>query len=301
MGTILVGTSSWSDHREFYPPGTKPAEQLGYYAGVFPIVEVNTSYYHIPSVATVTKWAERTPEGFIFDVKPPRELTSTPDEPRGEAPEPDADLAREFADAIKPLADTGKLGALTFQFPPSYRNTEEHRDYLKLLPELFPDHPISVEFRRRDWLDDEHAGDTLELLRDARLSYTMVDEPQTGSGTVPDIYGVTNPDVAIVRFHGRNAKNWYNFSGDSSRRFDWDYTKDELSEWLPRIRRAADEAAQVHVFFNTNFEGQGPRNAELLMEQLGLLDSSSQERSSGRATMSTLPLFPEEREDGAEP
>jgi uncharacterized protein YecE (DUF72 family) len=98
----------------------------------------------------------------------------------------------------------------------------------------------------------------------------MVDEPQFGSGSVPPVYGVTNRDVAIVRFHGRNAKNWYNFSGDSSRRFDWDYTEDELAPWLPRIRRAADEAAQVHVFFNTNFEGQGPRNAKRLIAQLEL-------------------------------
>ena len=179
MGTILVGTSAWSDHDAFYPPGTKPAEQLPFYARTFPVVEVNTTYYRVPPRRTVEGWAERTPAGFVFDVKPPRALTGTPERPRGEAPEPDADLAAAFAEAIAPLAEAGKLGAVTVQFPPSWRNTEEHREYLRLLPELLP-YPIAVEFRRRDWLDEAHAQETLDLLREVGLSYTMVDEPSSG-------------------------------------------------------------------------------------------------------------------------
>lgn len=266
---ILIGTSSWSDHRSFYPPGTKQPEQLAFYARTFPIVEVNTTYYHIPSPTVVSNWVERTPDGFIFDVKPPRELTATPETPRGAAPEPDADLARDFAESIRPLADAGKLGAITFQFPPSYRNTEEHREYLRLLPELFPDYPISVEFRRRDWLDEGHAPETLRLLQEAGLGFTMVDEPQIGSGTVPPVYGITNQDIAVIRFHGRNSARWYDFS-EHGRRFDWDYTAEELAPWIPRIQRAAEEVERVHVFFNTNVEGQGPRNAALLMGLLGI-------------------------------
>ncbi len=270
MGTILVGTSSWSDHDPFYPPGTKPAEQLPFYARYFPVVEVNTTYYRIPSLKMVQGWVDRTPEDFVFDVKPPRELTSTPETPRGEAPEPDADLASAFLDAIAPLVDAGKPGAISFQFPPSYRNTEEHQEYLRLLPELFPDVPISVEFRRRDWLDAEHVDETFALLSGAGLSYTMADEPQRGTGSVPPVYGVTNPRLAVVRFHGRNAERWYHFSGSSRDRFDWDYTPQELDEWLTKLKDAQSEAEVVHVFFNTNKDDQGPRNATLLMEQLGL-------------------------------
>jgi uncharacterized protein YecE (DUF72 family) len=269
MSRLLIGTSAWSDHEGFYPSGTKPTEQLPFYASQFPVVEVNTTYYRVPPKQMVEGWVERTPPGFIFDVKPPRELSSTPREPRGEAPEPDADVAAAFVEAIAPLADASKLGAVTFQFPPSWRNTEEHQEYLRLLPELIP-YPVAVEFRRRDWLDEEHVDATLALLREARLSYTMADEPQFGSGSVPPVYAVTNPTLAIVRFHGRNAKNWYSFSGDSRDRFDWTYTTEELAEWIPKIERAQTEADNVHVFFNTNKGDQGPRNAMTLMDQLGL-------------------------------
>lgn len=142
MTNIHVGTSAWADHDPFYPPGIKSTEQLTYYARFFPIVEINMTYYRVPTTKMAEGWVRRTPDNFTFDVKPPRELTSTPETPREQGPEPDADLAQQFSEAIKPLADAGKLGAVTFQFPPSYRNTEEHRDYIKLLPELFPDYPV---------------------------------------------------------------------------------------------------------------------------------------------------------------
>lgn len=270
MGTLRIGTSAWSDHDPFYPKGLKAAEQLPFYARYFPIVEVNTTYYRVPSPKMVEGWVERSPDGFVFDVKPPRELTSTPETPKGEAPEPDADIAQRFAEAIAPLAEAGKLGALTFQFPPSYRNTEEHQEYLRLLPELFPDTPLAVEFRRRDWLDEEHADATLDLLRDAGLGYTMADEPQMGSGSVPPVYGVTNPRLAVVRFHGRNDETWYRFTGSSRDRFNWEYSIDELKEWTGKIQDALESAENVHVFFNTNYGDQGPRNAEKLMDLLGI-------------------------------
>ena len=192
-------------------------------------------------------------------------------------------MAAAFAKAIAPLAEAGKLGALTFQFPPSYRNTEEHRDYLRLLPELLPGYAIAVEFRRRDWLDEEHADATLALLREAGLSYTMADEPQFGSGSVPPVYAVTNAALAVVRFHGRNARTWYKFAGDSRDRFDWVYTEAELAEWAPKLEAAAREAREVHALFNTNKGDQGPRNAVALMDLLGRPHPPLPEASAGDA------------------
>jgi uncharacterized protein YecE (DUF72 family) len=140
-----------------------------------------------------------------------------------------------------------------------------------LLPELFPGAHLAVEFRRRDWLDEEHAAETLDLLAETGLTYTMVDEPQVGTGTVPPIYGVTSTRLAIIRFHGRNARTWYSFGTGSEGRFDWEYAPEELAEWTPKIARATEDADEVHVFFNTNRgDGQGARNARLLMEQLGI-------------------------------
>jgi uncharacterized protein YecE (DUF72 family) len=270
MTKILIGTSAWSDHDNFYPAGLKPPGQLPYYASIFPVVEINTTYYRLPSKSMVQGWVDRSPDGFVFDVKPPRELTGTPAEPGAEAPTPDADMATAFLDSIEPLRESGKLGALTFQFPPSWRNSEGNREYLRLLPELFPNTLIAVEFRRRDWLDDGHADDTLALLKEHNLVYTMADEPQAGTGTVPPVYGVTNPKMAILRFHGRNGKTWYHFGGSSRLRFDWVYTEEELSEWVPKLHMAASQVDIVHVFFNTNAGDQGPRNARLLLDLLGM-------------------------------
>jgi uncharacterized protein YecE (DUF72 family) len=270
MTNIRVGTSAWADHDPFYPPGVRGSEQLPYYAKFFPVVEINMTYYRIPTVKMSEGWVNRTPDNFTFDVKPPRELTSTPEKPGEQAPEPDADTAQQFAEAIKPLHDAGKLGAVTFQFPPSYRNTEQHRDYIKLLPELFPDYHVSVEFRRRDWLDEEHAQQTLEMLEEAGMSYTMADEPQMGTGSVPPVYGITNPRLSIIRFHGRNYETWYKWEGSSRDRFNWVYSDEELEEWVPKIRSAMEAAETVHVFFNTNYADQGPRNAVRLMELMDL-------------------------------
>lgn len=270
MAKLLIGTSAWSDHDPFYPPGLKSTDQLPFYARYFPIVEVNTTYYRVPTRKTVEGWVNRSPDGFTFDVKPPRELTSTPEEPGGSRPEPDADLASAFADAIEPLREAGKLGALTFQFPPSYRNTEEHQEYIKLLPELLPGYDLAVEFRRRDWLDEEHADDTIALLENAGLSYTMADEPQMGSGSVPPVFGVTNPKLALIRFHGRNYQTWYHFGGSSRDRFNWEYSTAELEEWRSKIESAGAVAETIHIFFNTNYGDQGPRNAYVLMDMLDI-------------------------------
>ena len=112
MGRLLIGTSSWSDQGSFYPPWVKQEGQLAYYATHFPVVEVNTSYYHVPRRSMVERWVERTPEEFVFDVKPPRELTWTPSEPGGEAPEPDADLNRRLFEEHRieiPVSHDGTL------------------------------------------------------------------------------------------------------------------------------------------------------------------------------------------------
>ncbi|WP_038040380.1 DUF72 domain-containing protein [Thermorudis peleae] len=270
MGELRIGTSAWHDHQGFYPPTLSSTERLRFYAQYFPVVEVNSTYYHLPSVHTVEGWVERTPPGFLFHVKPPRLLTHTPEHPGAPSPAFDPNVARAFREIVKPLQEARKLGALTFQFPPSFRNTPQHCEYLKRLREFFPDHLIAIEFRRRDWLDERHAERTLALLQALGYSFTMVDEPQVGIGSVPPVYAVTNPQLALIRFHGRNAEKWYHVGTSSTERFDWNYQPAELEEWRPRINRALADAHAVHVLFNTNAGNQGPRNAFLLMDVLGV-------------------------------
>jgi len=268
VGNIYVGTSAWNDLGTFYPRGTKSRDQLPYYATQFPAVEINTTYYGIPSRDKVENWIARTPEGFTFDVKPPRILTSTPEIPGGEAPEPDRDLAIALTGVLEPLAKAGKLGAVTFQFPPSYRNTEEHRDYLKRFPQWFAGYHVSIEFRREEWLDGDHADGTLRLLENAGLGYTMIDQPKGSSESAPSLYAVTNKRLAIMRFHGRNARPWANFSGSDASRFDGVYDDRELGEWVPKLRQASKDAGSVHVFFNSSVSGHDPQNARRLIALL---------------------------------
>jgi uncharacterized protein YecE (DUF72 family) len=266
---VLVGTSNWSDHQGFYPPGTKPAERITYYAQHFPVVSVDSTYYTLQPRRNFERWCERTPEGFVFDVKAYRELTQHDRDERGRVETPRAETFEKFSYSVQPMRECGKLRAVQFQFPPWFRLSDPSFEYIETVREFFPDDLLAVEFRHRSWLDDENAERTLEFLRAHELAFVMVDEPQLGSGTVPPVVGVTNPDLAIVRFHGRNAETWYKKTASSTERFKYLYTQEELAEWLPAIERVRTEAKEVHLMLNNNYGNYAVRNAVDLMDLLG--------------------------------
>ncbi len=231
-GRILVGTASWTDPSliesgRFYPPEAKSAEdRLRYYAGVFPIVEVDSSYYGMPAERTARLWAERTPEDFTFDVKSFSLFTHHPTPPRAlpkdirEAlpapalekrnlyyddvpPELRDELWRRFWSALLPLDSAGKLGIVLFQFPHWFLPGPESLAYLEDLLARVPQYTAAVEFRSPRWLDEEHVERTLSFLSARGMPYVVVDEPQGTRASVPPVVAVTAP-VAVVRFHGRN-------------------------------------------------------------------------------------------------
>ncbi len=116
MTRVYVGTCSWSDHKGFYPQGLPSNQQISYYARHFPIVEINSTYYHMMPKRNFSLWAERTPDGFVFDVKPYRQLTW-----HDRRNPPDDEVTSVFRESLQPLRDAGKLGAVHFQFPPWFR------------------------------------------------------------------------------------------------------------------------------------------------------------------------------------
>src|SRR5690606_5363520 len=121
------------------------------------------------------------------------------------------------------------------------------------------------------WFRGENREATLEFLRELGAVHVACDAPQVGSGTVPRVVAVTDPRLAIVRFHGRNARTWYIRAETTAQRFDYLYSKEELAEWLPAIRDVlAREAAEVHLLMNNNRANYAVRNALDLMELLGL-------------------------------
>jgi uncharacterized protein YecE (DUF72 family) len=294
---IRVGTASWADptlikSRKFYPPGCSSAEaQLRFYASQFPLVEVDSSYYAMPSGNNSVLWVERTPPGFIFNIKAFRLFTGhqtqldmfpkdlqpalpqtgkknlyykdVPDEIRDE-------LWRRYFDAVSPLADAGKLGAVHFQFAPWVTSGPDGRAHVQHCAERVAGrHRMAVEFRNRSWFDAAHAPSTLAFERDLHLVNVVVDEPQGPANSIPSVWEVTHPALALVRLHGRNHETW-NIRGATaaSDRFNYDYSDNELSELSEKIRELASHVARTHVLFNNNGD-QGQRNARTLMALLG--------------------------------
>ncbi len=295
---ILVGTASWTDKSlidcgRFYPPGCRSAEaRLRYYASRFPMVEVDSSYYAVPAPNVTQLWAERTPPGFVFNIKAFRAFTGhqtalqflhkdlqvalaplrkTTLYYRDFPPEVLDELWRRFIEALEPLRTADKLVAVHFQFAPWMLRNREGIDHLRECAQRMAGHQLSVEFRNATWFQGPHAQETLTLQHELGAAHTVVDGPQGFHNSVPAVWEATVPHLAVVRLHGRNHATW-NAKGltAASDRFNYDYPDEELAELAGRIRDLSHRAALVQVIFNNNNEDQGQRNATTLMHLLGL-------------------------------
>jgi uncharacterized protein YecE (DUF72 family) len=294
--SILVGTASWTDKTlidcgRFYPPACKTAEQrLRFYAQQFPLVEVDSSYYAIPTPQVARLWAERTPDDFVFNVKAFRLFTGHqtqptalhrdvqkalgPDVPRTvyyeQLPQEIRDeLWRRFDEALAPLRAAGKLGAVHFQFAPWVIRNRAGIAHVEHCVDKMAGQLVAVEFRHGTWFHGEDLEKTIAWERALGVVHTVVDSPQGFANCVPCVWDVTSPRLAILRLHGRNKETW-NKKGlvASSARFDYQYSRDELAAMVPEIRHLATRADHVHVIFNTNNEDQGQVGARMLRELL---------------------------------
>ena len=293
MSNILVGTSSWTDKSlldsgRFYPRDAVSAEaRLRYYASQFPIVEIDSSYYGIPIEANARLWVERTPPGFVFNIKAYRlftrhqtPLASLAKEiraalgPRDKANVYDEDIPeeialelwRQFRAVLEVLRAAGKLGAVHFQFAPWVAFHPKSFDYLEHCRAMLAGLPLAVEFRNKTWFDSErHTERTLAFERENDLVNVVVDEPQGVANTIPAVWEVTHPPLAVVRMHGRNRDTW-NKKGlaTSAQRFNYDYGEGELREIAANVTALSRKAQRVHVLFNTNYQDQGQRAARTL-------------------------------------
>lgn len=286
--SILVGTSSWTDKSlidsgNFYPPEAKtPEARLRFYASQFPIVEVDSSYYAIPSEKTAQLWVDRTPDDFVFNIKAFRLLTTHQTQPKvlpkhvRESLPIDKktvyykDLPNELIDAVwsefravlRPLDEAGKLGAVLFQFPPWFLPHKESLAHIDACLERLQGFRLAVEFRHPLWFGDGRER-TLEFERRRGLVNVIVDEPQGLKTSVPAVWEVTCPELAMVRLHGRNHGTWERKGlKAASERFDYWYDERELKALAPSIK--ALKAKDVHVLFNNNNQDQGQKGAAML-------------------------------------
>jgi uncharacterized protein YecE (DUF72 family) len=297
---IYVGITAWTEPTlvaaGYYPDGVDSAdERLRYYASEFPITEVDATYYAPPSERVAKLWVERTPERFVFDIKAFRLLTEHPTPPKSlwkdmrENLSPELqqkknvyakDVGREVMDealdrflaAIQPLHAAGKLGAVLFQFPEYVHPVKRSFAHLDWIADALEARAVTaaIEFRQGAWMDDAHAASTLSFLEKRGLAYVAVDEPQGFRSSIPPVAAATT-DVAVVRFHGRNAETWTKKGLTAAQRFAYDYTSDPeaLQEWVPRIEALHEQDRPVHALMNNCYGDYAVKSGRVLAQLLG--------------------------------
>jgi uncharacterized protein YecE (DUF72 family) len=288
MGEIKVGTASWTDktllESGWYPAtANTPEKRLGYYAKHFPLVEVDATYYAPPNEQTAGLWAQRTPDGFTFNIKAFSLLTGHPTKvsalPKDLRPETDKknvypkdvpaqtyeDIWSRFLSALDPLVEANKLGLLLFQFPPWFTIRRSNKQTLLEVAARCKPLRVCVEFRHASWFEGDNQAETLAFLREHDLPYVVVDMPQGHKSSIPPVVEATS-DLAVVRFHGHSDK-WT--SKDIYEKFGYRYSEKELADWAPRLTALAEQTQQTHVLMNNCYSDYAQTNAEQL---IGLLD-----------------------------
>ena len=288
---ILVGTASWSDPgfvEHWYPKKMRAADRLGWYAQHFEMVEVNSTFYSIPDGRTVERWCASTPDEFTFDVKLhqlfsfhstsakllPPELQRIADvDPKGRVnptPALREKLMRVFLATMSILKRDNKLGALLLQLSPAFSPRKHELRELGPVLSMLRGHQVAVELRNRNWAIGGQLKSTMEFFRENNIAFVNVDAPASEHFTImpAELDEITNPDLAYLRLHGRDARA-YITGRTVAARFNYDYGDDEIAEVAARTKRLASDATELHVVFNNNALDYAPRAASRLRKALG--------------------------------
>ncbi len=296
VGHVYLGTAGWTDPSlvklgDFYPHGTsKPEARLRYYASQFSMVEVDASYYALPTPENALRWVERTPTDFVFDVKAYAALTEHPFEvdrlpqdlahqvpanavahgravPKKLPAELRSEIWRRFRDAITPIHTAGKLGAVLLQYPPWFTATRGNVKVLEHARESLGDLPAAVEFRHASWGSPGRFARVVDFLREQRFAFVVVDEPQGLPNSMPPTVAVADPHLAVVRFHGHRGATW-NASVSVHEKFGYLYDPAELRPWVDKVRQLSASAERVHAVFNNCFSNYAVVGAKDLAAML---------------------------------
>ena len=291
MGEVRVGTSGWSYpsgkgtwNGLFYPKtrskrqGTDRFDELAFYAEHFDTVEVNTTFYGQPRADVTRGWAARTPSGFDFSLKLYQKFThpkmfkeaalkSAPGA-EGELLDLLAQVTRadidDFRAGIDPLAAAGKVGALLAQFPPSFKDSPQSRDYLAQLLRAFAEYPVAVELRHRSWSDA--IAETLSLLNAFGAAWVQIDEPKFRF-SIRQNYLPNVKSFYYMRLHGRNAAQWWKHD-KSEDRYNYLYSAAELREFSETASAAKELVKKSYLYANNHFSSKSVVNAVMLKAQL---------------------------------
>lgn len=256
-GTCYIGTSGYSydDWRDvFYPHSLDKKDFLPFYAEQFPFVELNFSYYKQPDSGMLARIAEKTPSEFLFTIKGHKSFTH-------ERNTRWKDEALRFKENVLPLVEKKRIPAVVLQFPYSFHYTPPNRRYLADLSTALHGLPLCVEFRNNEWLHN----DVYDGLRERGIGFVATDAPSLPN--LPTPVPITTSEIGYLRFHGRNAANWW--EGDNTTRYDYLYSKAELHEWLDKIVELLVDVKVLFVAFNNHRKGQAVENGRQLA---GLLE-----------------------------
>lgn len=265
---ITIGLTTWSEHQHLIQ-AQRPVT-LNEYAQHFPVVEVDTFFYALPQVATVQKWLGEVTPNFQFIVKAHQTMTKHPQAqlPAG------VDLAgmfQRFQTTVAPLVATGQLKTVLFQFPPTFDAVPANIEYLLQIRRWLPALPLAIEFRHRSWFRPGVRESLIDYCRELDLTLVAADEPHQLPTSVPFVLATTNPNLALIRLHGRNAQGWNHQGADwRGKRTLYRYSEEELADLEQTITNLTPAPAEVCVIFNNNSGGDAAPNAERLRDLLGL-------------------------------
>jgi uncharacterized protein YecE (DUF72 family) len=288
---ILVGTASWSDPgfvEHWYPKKMPAGDRLAWYAQHFEMVEVNSSFYSVPDARLVERWCHATPDGFVFDVKlhqllsrhsanlkllPPALQKMAEADAKGRVkltPKIERAMIDEFVRPLEILRGAGKLGAVLLQLSPGFSPKKHQLAELDDLLGALDDYRVAIELRNRNWVEGANLDATLDFIRDHSATLVSVDAPAQKHFTImpPELNEITNPALAYLRLHGRDA-HAYTTGKTVAARFNYDYSDEEIGEVAGRARELAKEAKEVHVVFNNNALDYAPHAALRMRKALG--------------------------------
>lgn len=254
------------------------------------MVEVDSTYYALPTPQVAQLWAARAPRDFTFNIKAYRlftahqtKLQTFPTDLKSALKVADnfyyhnlpseiaIEIWKRFRDALEPLRRAGKLGAILFQYPPWFVKRRSNIEHIVLCAQMLESLQLAIEFRNNTWFNEKHTADTLQFERDHGFVHVVVDEPQHTSYSIPAIWEATSPKLAMLRLHGRNPETWQAKGlASAAERFNYLYSNKELEALAKPVKALAEKVERVHVLFNNCHSDKGVRNAATFREMLEL-------------------------------
>lgn len=257
---VRIGPAGWSypDWEGIVYPTHKPRDfhAGAYLAQFFDTIEINTNFYHPPAPKMTRDWVRRISHNpnFKFTAKLWQRFTHERSSSRQDE--------KIFKESLKPLMDAGRLGALLLQFPWSFKNEKENREYLGGLVVLFMEYPLVVEIRHSSWNQPE----IFQMLENLGVGFCNIDQPVIGRSL--GATERTTAPVGYVRLHGRNYEHWFSSHDNAAERYNYYYSLAELEPWAKRIETVAQRTDSTYVITNNHFRGKAVANGLQLVNMV---------------------------------